>query len=128
MVLYRITLVPLAEEIRDVDPTILSPLYSNDAAFDGSTRRNAAQLRLLIDRGLERGYFPKPAKSIFIANNPEKMEAAKREFERVGLHLNYIDGRRYLGAYLGPREELEEWMRPNVKVWAHKVRTLAKIA
>ena len=46
------------------------------------------------------------AKSIFIVDNPEGKDAAKREFERAGLNLNYVDGGRYLGAYLGPREEL----------------------
>ena len=72
MVLYGITLVPLAEELRDADPTLLSPLYADDAEFDGSARRSVAQLRLLIDRGPEQGYFPKPAKSLFILDNPEE--------------------------------------------------------
>ena len=29
---------------------------------------------------------------------------------------------------MGTREELEEWVRPEVEAWAHEVRTLAKIA
>ena len=36
MVLYRITLVPLAEELRAADPGLLSPFYEDDAAFNGS--------------------------------------------------------------------------------------------
>ena len=39
MVLCGITLVPLEEELRDADPTILSPFYADDAAFDGSARQ-----------------------------------------------------------------------------------------
>ena len=35
MVLYGIILVPLAEELRDADPTLLSPFYANDATFEG---------------------------------------------------------------------------------------------
>ena len=35
MVLYRITLVPLAEELQAADPGLLSPFYVDDAAFDG---------------------------------------------------------------------------------------------
>ena len=72
MVLYGITLVPLVEDLRYADPTLMSPFYANDAAFDGSSRRSTAQLRLLMDQGVDRGYFPEPAKSIFIANNPEE--------------------------------------------------------
>ena len=29
---------------------------------------------------------------------------------------------------MGPREDLDEWLRPKVEAWAHRVRTLAKIA
>ena len=36
MVLYGITLVPLAEELRSADPGLISPFYADDAAFDGS--------------------------------------------------------------------------------------------
>ena len=41
MVLYGITLVHLEEDLRDADPTLLSPFYAYDAAFDGSSRRSA---------------------------------------------------------------------------------------
>ena len=46
----------------------------------------------------------------------------------MGLNLNYVDGSLYLGAYLGPKEKLEEWVRPKVEEWAHGVHTLAKIS
>ena len=41
--------------------------------------------------------------------------------------LNFVSGSRYLGAYLGPQAELEEWVKPKVEAWAHKVRVLAEI-
>ena len=96
-------------------------------AFDGLVRRSAAQLTLLMDRRPDWGYFSKPAKSIFISDNPEEKEAAKREFKQAGLNINYIDCGRYLGAYLGPREELKDWVHPKVEAWADGVRILAKI-
>ena len=66
MVLYGITLVPLAEELRAADPGILSPFYADNATFDGSAQRSAQLLKLLMKRGPERGYFPEPAKYLFI--------------------------------------------------------------
>ena len=57
--------------------------------------------------GADRGYLSKLAKLLFIADNLEDEEAARREFELEGLNLNYLGGIRYLGAYLGPREELD---------------------
>ena len=62
MVLYGITLFPLAEDLKDTDPTLLSPFYMNDTAFDGLGRWSAAQLNLLMDWWLDRGYFPELAK------------------------------------------------------------------
>ena len=58
MVLCGITLVPLVEDLRDTDNDLLSSLYANDAAFDGSARRSAAKLRLLIDQGTDQGVIP----------------------------------------------------------------------
>ena len=118
----------MSEYLRDADPTLLSLFYADDAAFDRSARRSAAQLRLLMDRGADHGYFPKPEKYLFIADNPEEKEAAKRDFEQAGINLNYKDDRSYLGACLGTREELEEWVRTKVVTWAHVIRILDKIA
>ena len=41
MVLFGITLVPLTEYQRDADPNLLSPLYDDYSAFDGSVERGA---------------------------------------------------------------------------------------
>ena len=44
------------------------------------------------------------------------------------LTLNFVSGSLYLGAYLGPQEELETWVKPQVEAWAYWVRVLGKIA
>ena len=56
---------------------------------------------------MDRGYFSDPAKSLFITDTPVQEEAVNREFAAEGLDINVVGGSRYLGAYLGPREELE---------------------
>ena len=81
-----------------------------------------------MKRGTDRGYFPKPAKSLFISDTPGQEAEAKREFAKEGLELNLVSGSRYLGTYLGLQAELEEWVKPQVESWAHLVRVLAKIA
>ena len=80
-----------------------------------------------MDRGAYWGYFPKPAKSLFISHNLDEKEVAKREFYRAGLNLKCVDAGHYLGGYLGSREDLEEWVWPKVEAWAHGVRTLVKM-
>ena len=45
-----------------------------------------------------------------------------------GITLNFISGSGYLGAYLGPQDQLEAWVKPQVEAWAHRVRVLGKIS
>ena len=65
---------------------------------------------------------------IFIANTSRQEREAKREFSEEGLELNLVGGIPYLGAYLGPRAELEAWVKPQVEERDHGVRRLSKIA
>ena len=127
MVLYRITLVPLAEELLAADPGLLCLFYAGDAAFDGSAQRSAQLLKLLMRRGTDREYFPELAKSLFISDTPVQEAGAKREIAAEGLTLNFVSGSRYLWAYLGPQAELEAWVKPQGEAWAHGVKVLAKI-
>ena len=62
MVLYGVTLVPLAEELRAADPGLLFPFYAGDSAFGGSERSSTQLITMLIKRRSYRGYFPKPGK------------------------------------------------------------------
>ena len=78
--------------------------------------------------GPDRGYFPELAKSLFILDTPGQEEAAKREFFLKGLTLNFVSGGRYLGEYLGPRDKLEAWVKPQVESWDHRLRVLGKIS
>ena len=48
---------------------ILTPFYMYNAVFDGSAQITAQLLKLLMDRGVERGYFLELAELLFIANS-----------------------------------------------------------
>ena len=83
---------------------------------------------MLMKRRPDGRYFPELAKSIFISGTPGKEAAAKKELSVEGLALNFVSGCRYLGAYLGPQQELEAWIKPQVEAWSHGVRVLGKIS
>ena len=65
MLLYGISLIPLDEDLSAADSGLLSPFYAYDTEFDGSSQQSAQILRMLMDRGPDRGYFPETAKSLF---------------------------------------------------------------
>ena len=104
MVLYGITLVPLAEELRAVDSGLLYLFYVDDMAFDGLAKFCSHILKLLMEMEPDRGYLPEPDKSLFIVDTPWQEEAKRREFEAKGIVLNFVSGSRYLGAYHDPQE------------------------
>ena len=81
-----------------------------------------------MKRGADRGYFPEPAKSLFVLDTPGKEEVAKRESAMEGLELNFVIGSRYLVAYLGPWDQLEARVKPQVEAWDHRVIVLGKIS
>ena len=110
-----------------MDLGILSPFYADDAAFDGSAQQSAQLLKLIMDRGIDRGYFHEPDNSLFILDTPGQEEASKRYFEVEVLEINFVGGGRYLGAYIGPQEELEVWVKIQVEAWDHGVRVLGQI-
>ena len=83
IVLYGNTLPPLVEELRDADTTLLSPLYINDAAFDGLMRRSMAQIRLSMDQGPDWAYLPGSAKSLFIAGKTKDKKTDRWELEQA---------------------------------------------
>ena len=56
------------------------------------------------------------------------VRSEEREFEAEVLPPNFSSGSRYLGAYLGPQEELSVWVKPQVEAWAHWFRVLGQIS
>ena len=97
---------------------ISHPFFADNAAFDGLERRSTYLLKLLLERGADRGYFLKPSKTLSISDTPGQEEVARWEFAADGLVLNFVSGSWYLGAYMGPQEELATGFKPQVEAWA----------
>ena len=78
VVLYGMTFVLLAKELRAAYLGLLSPLHMDDAAFVILARRSAQLIKMLIKREPDRGYFPEPAKSIFLLVTSGQEEAERQ--------------------------------------------------
>ena len=79
----------MAGELQAADLGLLTLLYAENAAFDGSLLRITQLLKLLMETGPDRGYLPDLSKSMFVFDTLEKEVAAKREFTAKGLDLNF---------------------------------------
>jgi hypothetical protein len=125
MVLYGLSLTPLAEAIRREVPTVVQPWYADDAAMAGPVDDIATAQRLLLELGPRRGYFPEPEKSILIApldTLPSALDAlAEFQFQRS-------DGHRYVGGFVGSGAAEAAWVDPQVEQWVDGVTALAIVA
>ena len=73
------------------------------------------------------GYFLEPAKSYHICPKEEEAEA-RAAFGEAGIEVNFYQGRRYVGGFVGSEAMLERWLNPMVKKWVTGIETLARIA
>ena len=126
MVLYGLTLVPMAETLRRLAPSVLQPWYADDAAMAGKCEDIAPAMSHLLRIGPLRGYYPEPSKSVLICDPGEDRERAKALF--ADFDFQYSDGDRYLGGFIGTMESRREWLKPKIEQWVHSVEKLAKVA
>ena len=125
MVLYGLAVVPMAESLREAQPDVLQPWYADDAAMVGPASGLAATMRLLMQHGPDRGYFPEPAKSVVISRPDARpvLEAALNEF-----NFSFRDGARYLGGHIGDAASRLSWLHSKVAAWVDGVHALASVA
>ncbi len=127
MILYGIGLLPLAEHLRQQDPTVLQPWYADDFAMEGPSSRVATLFTTLCQKGPSIGYFPAPAKSWAIC--PRASEpSARKIFEDSSLPVKFSRGQRYVGGFIGSTACRDTWLRPKIDSWVHGVSKLAAVA
>eukprot|EP00534_Pseudo-nitzschia_fraudulenta_P001034 CAMPEP_0201119006 /NCGR_PEP_ID=MMETSP0850-20130426/3183_1 /ASSEMBLY_ACC=CAM_ASM_000622 /TAXON_ID=183588 /ORGANISM="Pseudo-nitzschia fraudulenta, Strain WWA7" /LENGTH=295 /DNA_ID=CAMNT_0047384539 /DNA_START=18 /DNA_END=901 /DNA_ORIENTATION=+ len=125
MVLYGLSLVPLAETLRRSHPDVIQPWYADDAAMHGTVSQIASTMRQLLALGPARGYFPEPAKSIFLGR-PETSVRAREVLEEF--NFKFLDGHRYIGGFIGTDEARDAWLAPQIQQWVDGVKLLSGAA
>ena len=78
MFLRSITLITLVEDFRIANSGLLTHFYVDNAEFGVLVRRSIQILKLILQWSPYQGYFPEPARLIFIADSLDHEEEAKR--------------------------------------------------
>ena len=79
------------------------------------TRKLVEWLSSLTENGPKYGYYPEPSKSYLVVH-PNFVEKAHKLFDRFGIRV--VEGRRYLGGFIGSDEgkilftykKVQEWL------------------
>ena len=123
--LCAISLQPLITRLQ-VKNTASQCKYADDATGCGSLEDVKTWWDELMVSGSPLGYFPNPQKCWLIVKL-EKEQAAKEIFSETAINIT-TEGRKHLGAALGSRDFLEEYVGEKVEEWVAQVARLAEFA
>ena len=125
MRLYAISLQPLITRLQ-ISSEAKQCWVADDATGSGSFEDLKKWWDELLDSGPALGYFPN-AKTCWLITKPEREEAAKEVFGETMINIT-TEGQKHLGAALGSRSYLEEYVGEKVEDWVNQVTNLAAFA
>ena len=109
MLLYGVSLLSLAEDLRESQPGLLQPWYADDFSIYGRASQVACLFNRLCEKGPSVGYFPAPAKSWAIC--PKQVEgSAKAILDAAGLPVKWSQGQHYVVGFIGSTRKQEWWL------------------
>ena len=100
--------------------------FADDATGSGSFEDLKKWWDELLESGPALGYLPN-AKKCWLITKPEREEAAKNVFGETLINIT-TEGQKHLGAALGSRSYLKEYVEEKVEDWVNQVTNLADFA
>ena len=125
MGMYAISLQPLITGL-SVSSSVKQCWFADDASGAGFLQDIKRWWEHLNEDGPNLGYFPKAEKCWLIVK-PEKEESARAIFHGTAINIS-VQGQKHLGAALGSRQFLEEYVNGKVKDWVSQITKLAEFA
>ena len=126
MAMYALAVKPLIGELQREVPLVKQVWYADDATGTGTCK----DLRVFWDslqlQGSVYGYHPNAAKT-FLVVKEEHEERARELFQGTEVQIT-SSGKRHLGAAIGSRTFIEEYVMSKVQKWNDEIETLANIA
>ena len=100
--------------------------YADDASARGKTSDLRVWWDSLVSCGPHFGYNPNPCKTWLVVK-PEHLPAAEEHFQGSGVNIT-TQGHRHLGAPLGSKSFVEEFIRDKIRCWGSEIKRLSEIA
>ena len=125
MSLYAISLQPLITHL-NLSSNIKQFWYADDATGAGSLDELRKWWDGLNEMGPSLGYYPN-AKKCWLITKPEKENEAKELFGDTAINIS-TQGQKHLGAVLGSRTHLEDYVKGKVGDWVEQLAKLAEFA
>ena len=124
MAMYALGTLPLIRAV--TTPSAKQTWYADDAAAGGNLRHIRQWWNRLAAVGPDFGYFANSSKSWLVVKEQHLAEA-ERVFAETGLHIN-CEGKRHLGAALGTRDFVVDYVQEKVANWKAEIGHLSSFA
>lgn len=125
MGLYALSMQPLITGLQGACE-IKQCWFADDASGAGSVSDIKKWWDTLSTIGPDFGYFPK-AKKCWVITKPDKEDLVKEAFKETAVNVT-TQGQKHLGAAIGSREYVEDYVSDKVSNWISEVTRLAKFA
>ncbi|XP_064391050.1 uncharacterized protein LOC135338886 [Halichondria panicea] len=121
--MYGLATIPI---IRKLDGLCKQVWYADDSAAIGKIGQLHDWWNKLAAIGPAFGYFPNPSKT-WLVTKQNHHDRATNIFAGSGVNVT-PEGRPYLGAAIGSREYIAEYVNTKVQLWSSSINTLSNIA
>ena len=125
MGLYALSIQPLITS-QQAASSVKQCWFADDAGGAGSIMEIRTWWDALSTLGPDFGYFPNDRKCWIIAK-PAKEESVREAFKDTSINVT-VQGQKHLGAAIGSREYLEEYVSEKVTNWINDIAKLAEFA
>ena len=123
MAMYALGTLPLILKLQE---DIAQAWYADDAMARGELTGLRTWWDKLGATGSQYDYHPNPSKTWLVVK-PEHLPAAEEQFQDTGVKVT-TQGQRHLGAALGFRNLVEDFVQEKVSLWVSEIEKLSKIA
>ena len=124
MLFYGVSLIPLIESLKDRDK-YLQTWYADDSGALGPLENLVEWLSSLTENGPKYGYYSEPSKSYLVVHS-NFVEKGHQLFDWFGIRI--VEGRRYLGGFIGSDEGKIRFTLKKVQEWLDCLGELSKVA
>ena len=124
MTMYAIAITPLIHRLED--RATKQVWFADDATAGGSLNHLKAWWDRISAIGPDYGFYPNASKTWLIVKEAN-LEEATALFQGTGVSIT-VDGRRHLGAAIGTRSFVENYVQRKVSGWIREVERLSSIA
>jgi hypothetical protein len=123
MIMYAIGTLPMICRMKE---DVIQAWYADDASAGGALATLRKWWDKLVKIGEQYGYYPNASKTWLIVKE-EHANAAEDHFRHTGIRMS-IDGHRHLGAALGSRHFVNDFVRSKMAEWVTEVKNLSDVA